>query len=828
LAQDFLPNDVSAMAGSHLKIAALRQSRGHDDVSADVFAHDETGAEDSAALADIIEKGASTAPQQKIQREALLNWLEDEIDAQNSCRSLPFTFIFWFVFVATTVAHRQVGLSYGIQNFMSAKFNRAGSSIAQTPVGDTSFEDSAAVRRLVAAGGSSAAGASASSSAARKRDNAASGGMDFDSISELDDIYTWLDGTVLPVGWSDAIDGVNHVSYFNRVIGGARLSQTRAGPTDCPGMEAFRDEFHAGCTSDSKTDSTPLNTTEGQWAIAKSNDMFTYWLDTYSSYDEALNHTQFLRDVRWLVPATRDVRVQLALHNRHVALFIFLDASFELSRTGALSSDFRVKVLPTQVYYSAWPIIGDVCMLLVLIWLAAGEILRIYRCSRARRIQDLCRVYTVLNWVCLVLGVGLGSFLAYATKETADLVDAIGSVPIPSRSQPYLPGSNNWSSRHVELDGVFGRMSDLVFLWRCAEFACFWYTLTLMVKFFEAFDGNPRLSLISRTFLKAMPDIIHFLIIFGTVFFNFALGAYYMFGHQLEEWSGIGRALNTSFRAMMGDFNWAGMYDVAPLSATVWFWSFMILIFLVMLNMLLAIILDVYCEVKEQTHVHRSVLEQVRLMLVGLRIKAASRFGRDPSGPGAGKPTITSFAELHSTIEAYDAEQEISTETLKQLGCCAALSQRIVQQLHLETHGSVGRFSSLFLGGWDPLQPHDGSDKRRASARRRRSSDQDACTELRTMAATGLEQHPQQQDHIALDDVQALVNAQRAALRLLEKVERGAVNNCAGSPLMLASIDTPSCSRTAPEPAVGLEPISPAPPEITGASTTLPGCLHST
>merc|ERR1719191_2320022 len=72
-----------------------------------------------------------------------------------------------------------------------------------------------------------------------------------------------------------------------------------------------------------------------------------------------------------------------------------------------------------------------------------------------------------------------------------------------------------------------------------------------------------------------------------------------MFGREIEEFSSFARAFNTCFVTLMGDFDSASLWDAAghPLGA-LWFWSFHIIIVMLLLNMLLAIIFDTYTDVK--------------------------------------------------------------------------------------------------------------------------------------------------------------------------------------------------------------------------------------
>merc|ERR1719487_1251150 len=57
-------------------------------------------------------------------------------------------------------------------------------------------------------------------------------------------------------------------------------------------------------------------------------------------------------------------------------------------------------------------------------------------------------------------------------------------------------------------------------------------------------------------------------------------------------------AFVTLFRMMLGDFDMEDLSKLHRRSAWLWFIFYMVLIYLVMLNMIMAVILDVYTEVK--------------------------------------------------------------------------------------------------------------------------------------------------------------------------------------------------------------------------------------
>jgi len=124
------------------------------------------------------------------------------------------------------------------------------------------------------------------------------------------------------------------------------------------------------------------------------------------------------------------------------------------------------------------------------------------------------------------------------------------------------------------------------------------YPFVIVSRFFKAFASQPRLALVTNTLVKASTDIFHFLIVFGVVFIIFTLSALLLFGQEEEDFANFARSTNTVFRIMLGDFDWDALHEPGRPQAYVWFWCFQWVVNLVMLNMLLAIVMSVYSDVK--------------------------------------------------------------------------------------------------------------------------------------------------------------------------------------------------------------------------------------
>jgi len=295
-------------------------------------------------------------------------------------------------------------------------------------------------------------------------------------------------------------------------------------------------------------------------------------------------------------------------------------------------------------------------------------------------------------------------FFAYLAFFLQGFADEIADLPDPPAELGYPPGSPNWSSRHGALNDVYDRAFEIVELLSAVEVVTFWYTLIIVLKFFEAFHANPRLAIISETLSRSVPDLLHFLVIFIAVFGNFALGGYILFGQQVKEWSSAVWALNTSFRALMGDFAYADMYEVAPFQAQVWFWLYVILIFLIMLNMLLAIIMDIYCEVAHESKSQKTLYGTLKTVALGLQLRASavagSKLGRSPSmnSRHSASAGMLSFERLLQQMQQREELQSVAVEDLIKLGCPAPVALSLLRAVK-----STGMNTDVQKPGGDTL-----------------------------------------------------------------------------------------------------------------------------
>jgi len=126
-----------------------------------------------------------------------------------------------------------------------------------------------------------------------------------------------------------------------------------------------------------------------------------------------------------------------------------------------------------------------------------------------------------------------------------------------------------------------------------------------VVRMLKAMDFQPRLGIVTRSLLYAGSDLGHFFVMSGSVFLSYVLMGHLLFGQYIDSFSSVQNSLTTCFALVLGEIDVNGDLQTLPgimqSVGALYFWTYMILVFLVLLNFLLAIIVDAFSEVKSRT-----------------------------------------------------------------------------------------------------------------------------------------------------------------------------------------------------------------------------------
>jgi len=207
--------------------------------------------------------------------------------------------------------------------------------------------------------------------------------------------------------------------------------------------------------------------------------------------------------------------------------------------------------------------------------------------------EHLTRLDISAEWAIVLVG-WLNCIWLLHAEQGGNSKDALAAVrqhgwDLSSKHQHDIDALFRTMSKHAE------ELGNLRMLLQC-------YILFLMFRFFVSFSVHPRLALLTLTLQVVMVDMIHFLLVFIPTFVAYVVSGNLLFGRKFDTFATLQASLGTCFHmAIASETDWEEWSEDYYWSVGLWTWSFILVICLLMLNMVLAIIVDAYNILREST-----------------------------------------------------------------------------------------------------------------------------------------------------------------------------------------------------------------------------------
>merc|ERR1711871_774993 len=108
------------------------------------------------------------------------------------------------------------------------------------------------------------------------------------------------------------------------------------------------------------------------------------------------------------------------------------------------------------------------------------------------------------------------------------------------------------------------------------------------------------MAVITRPLALASTDLGHFFFVMFIIFVGYAAMAHILFGYTISEFATFGASLNECFELLLGEMGVTeklfALEGGEAVPAVLFFWSYEILVFLILLNFMLAIIVDAFAD----------------------------------------------------------------------------------------------------------------------------------------------------------------------------------------------------------------------------------------
>ncbi|XP_072534568.1 polycystin-2 isoform X2 [Salminus brasiliensis] len=439
----------------------------------------------------------------------------------------------------------------------------------------------------------------------------------FKTISTMEDFWKYTEGPFLNGMYWDVWynnkslpENQSLIYYENLLLGVPRLRQVKVLNKSCPVHEDLKDEVYDcySTYSPASEDKAPFGLKNGTaWVYSEENALgeSSYWgevatyrgggyyQDLSRSREESTKQLQELKDNLWLDRGTRAVFLDFSVYNGNVNLFCIVRMLVEFPATGGAVTSWQFQTVRLVRYVSSWDYFVGTCEVvfcLFVLYYMVEEVLEI-RLHRLRYFKSL--------WNCL-------DVVIVTLSAPAIIMNIYRTSAVSNRLRYLLENHSTYPNFEplAQLQVQFNNLAAVI-------------VFLAWVKLFKFINFNKTMSQLSTTMSRCAKDLLGFAIMFFIVFLAYAQLAYLVFGNQLNDFSTFQACIFTQFRIILGDFDFSEIEETNRVLGPIYFTTFVFFMFMILLNMFLAIINDTYSEVKADMAQQRSEMEITDLIKKG-------------------------------------------------------------------------------------------------------------------------------------------------------------------------------------------------------------------
>mmetsp|Transcript_34603 Transcript_34603/g.62714 ORF Transcript_34603/g.62714 Transcript_34603/m.62714 type:complete len:749 (+) Transcript_34603:71-2317(+) len=320
-------------------------------------------------------------------------------------------------------------------------------------------------------------------------------------------------------------------------------------------------------------------------------DFFVVPIFPNTPIDLVYEHLNYLKQKEWIDASTNYIRVKALLVNAEMGRprlenFVF---NLAFSRAGGIWKRIQLDNIFLRTHANTESVVLDVLFLACMAFSALTELNLLRKAFQQKQVRKhVTRLWTFLQFTILGLGgVVIFGFLVQF-RNVGSIVESFETVVADQLTD--IPADFNTAGVELTEKADSYRSTNANFRFFTGTF-----TLILMIRMFAAFGAQPKLAVVTKSLEAAAFDIIHFLCVLVPTALAYALAGGFVFGRRMEEFATIDASVGYVFKLIIeGEFDWPYYSEENFWTAGAWMWSFMILMNMIMINMVLAIVLDTY------------------------------------------------------------------------------------------------------------------------------------------------------------------------------------------------------------------------------------------
>ncbi|KAH9113782.1 hypothetical protein AeMF1_012074 [Aphanomyces euteiches] len=296
----------------------------------------------------------------------------------------------------------------------------------------------------------------------------------------------------------------------------------------------------------------------------------------------------------WIDDSTASLQINTATFDGELHLLCLINLDAEFQPGGFLQTQDTTKCIPSDPYgtsSAAWPLDISVAVCFILTIFVEGHDYIHYKKLGLR--MSYFTVWRGVTWVALV---AIVVFYALWTVLVSSLYDATFASNLRIlEAHSFSSGIDNESL----LGDIMARVKTMKRVMLSVRLSAMAALVLLMFRVLSSLRFHPHLNLVTATLTASLHSLVPFFCIFLICLSAFVTSGCLLFGESLIQFSTVSRSIVTVVNMLFGQFDLPAIFSVDYYTAFVWYWCAMIVLFLVLFNMLLAIVLNAFNNVRK-------------------------------------------------------------------------------------------------------------------------------------------------------------------------------------------------------------------------------------
>lgn len=324
-----------------------------------------------------------------------------------------------------------------------------------------------------------------------------------------------------------------------------------------------------------------------------------------------LDESLYLQSIGYVDNHTRRLEISIPTYNAEYNLYTVTTVNFFFSRAGGIWKSVDSLSTYAQLYPTINYLIVDILFLACLVWMLFSEINEIRESVKEEGMfgvfYSYMGVWNAVDWLTVLFGTvflillqfNLG-YLAALNAEVVKLYDV---------ERVHTKGDATWTRQfrflYTALDEAL-YFGDVYRIFMCI------FPLIMVLRLFKSFNAQGRLAVITQTFSTAFTDLYHFFVVIVPIYAAFTISGVTLFGQDSSSFTTFSRAWGTLGRSLTSDLPDKELAGLGRYYAMFWFFFVETLLLLVFFNLLIAIWVDSYRQVRPMTRGAEMLWEEAR------------------------------------------------------------------------------------------------------------------------------------------------------------------------------------------------------------------------